>query len=269
MFPMPDQLTVFPHFLHAVVRHAVHYTVFVRHLEAEVAIRLRSHLEERHLHQFVALMIEVADPELAAPELRVPVDAAQQLVQRDHGFLSDLAARSRPDLRHCLQHRLQQLPTARHRLDLHPLAGRVRAADVGTEGDHVQLRVAGGEQAAFQPGVDHLQGCGLAELLLCTRAGTTRAGSMTGSGSSPDTRRPSMRAGRGLRRARSVCRPAHPRGRHAANAPCMSRGKRPVRGSPRPGCPRYPPRRERHRSCARPRLRSCRERRAGVPGRCA
>jgi len=29
-------------------------------------------------------MVEVADPEFAAPELRVPVDAAQQLVQRDH-----------------------------------------------------------------------------------------------------------------------------------------------------------------------------------------
>ena len=45
-----------------------------------------------------------------------------------------------------------------------PFAGRVGAPDVRAKGDHVQLRVAGGEQAAFQSGVDHLQGCGLAEL---------------------------------------------------------------------------------------------------------
>jgi hypothetical protein len=32
-------------------------------------------------------MIEVADPEFAAPEFRVPVDAIQQFVQRDHAFL--------------------------------------------------------------------------------------------------------------------------------------------------------------------------------------
>ena len=40
----------------------------------------------------------------------------------------------------------------------------MRAAYVGAEGDHVEMRMAGRKQAAFEPGVNHLQGCSLAEL---------------------------------------------------------------------------------------------------------
>lgn len=47
---------------------------------------------------------------------------------------------------------------------LNPLTGRVGTLYVGAEGDHVQLRMAGSEQAAFQPGVYHLQAGWPAEL---------------------------------------------------------------------------------------------------------
>ena len=53
---------------------------------------------------------------------------------------------------------------ARDGFDPDALAGRVSAVYVGAEGNHVQVRVAGGEQSAFQPGVDHLQIRGAAEL---------------------------------------------------------------------------------------------------------
>jgi len=62
------------------------------------------------------------------------------------------------------QHRLEQLPAAGYRFYLDPLSRRMRATNVWAEGDHVQMRMTGREQAALQSGVDHLDGCGLAEL---------------------------------------------------------------------------------------------------------
>ena len=63
------------------------------------------------------------------------------------------------------QHCLQQLPAMGDRFDLDPLARCMRTAYIGTERDHVQLRMTGCEQTALQPGMDHLQRGRLAELL--------------------------------------------------------------------------------------------------------
>ena len=64
----------------------MHDTFLIRHVEAEVAVRLLAHLRQWHVHQFAAHMVEVAYPEFAAPELGVPVDAAQQFMQRNHAL---------------------------------------------------------------------------------------------------------------------------------------------------------------------------------------
>ena len=56
-----------------------------------------------------------------------------------------------------LQHALQQSPATFNRFNLHTFTWRMRAAYVRAKGNHVQMRVAGGEQAAFKPCMDHLQ----------------------------------------------------------------------------------------------------------------
>ncbi len=53
------------------------------------------------------------------------------------------------------QHVNQQLPEAFDRRDVHLLPRRVGAANGGTEGDHVPLRVGTLEQTALETGVDH------------------------------------------------------------------------------------------------------------------
>lgn len=40
MLPPPDQGAVLPHFLDAMVGHAVHDAFLIRHIEAEMAVRL-------------------------------------------------------------------------------------------------------------------------------------------------------------------------------------------------------------------------------------
>ena len=49
----------------------MHDAFIVRHLEAEMAVRITLHFHQRHVHQLVAHMVEVADLEFAAPEFRV------------------------------------------------------------------------------------------------------------------------------------------------------------------------------------------------------
>jgi len=62
-----------------------------------------------------------------------------------------------------LQHRFQQVPAMAHRCYLHLFTGRMCTSYIGAEGNHVKMRMTGGEQAAFKSGVDHLQAGGLAE----------------------------------------------------------------------------------------------------------
>src|SRR4030067_2686555 len=87
MLPPPNQGAVLPHFLDTMIGHAVHDTLLVSHVEAEMGAWLLLHFIWRHIHQLAAHMVEVADLEFAAPEFRVPVDAIQQFLQRDHAFL--------------------------------------------------------------------------------------------------------------------------------------------------------------------------------------
>ncbi len=62
-----------------------------------------------------------------------------------------------------LQYGLEQSPAMINRLDFNLLTWRVCAAYVGAEGNHVQMRMACGEQAAFEACVNHLQAGELAE----------------------------------------------------------------------------------------------------------
>ena len=57
------------------------------------------------------------------------------------------------------------MPALADRGDFNPFAGRVRAPNVGTEGEHGELRVAMREQPAFQSGVDDFQTGATAEFL--------------------------------------------------------------------------------------------------------
>ena len=63
-----------------------------------------------------------------------------------------------------LQHRFEQLPAARDGFYIHTFTRCMRAAYIWSEGDHVQMRMAGGEQAALKSGMDYLQRRGLSEL---------------------------------------------------------------------------------------------------------
>jgi glycine cleavage system regulatory protein len=72
---------------------------------------------------------------------------------RSKSSLASLALAPGADSR---QNRRQELPGASDRFDLDTLAGRVRAADGRPEGNHVQARVASGDETALETGVDHL-----------------------------------------------------------------------------------------------------------------
>lgn len=80
VYTLPNQYAVLPHLLDTVIRHAMRHALLVRQLEAEMAVRILMHCYKRHIHQFIAYPVIVAKLELAAPEFRVPMDAAQQFV---------------------------------------------------------------------------------------------------------------------------------------------------------------------------------------------
>jgi hypothetical protein len=64
--------------------------LFIRHIETEVTVRIVLHFIWRKTHQIAAHMVEIAHLEFDVPERRVPVDAAQQFMKRNHAFLSRL-----------------------------------------------------------------------------------------------------------------------------------------------------------------------------------
>jgi hypothetical protein len=83
--PLPDQATVPIHLPHAVIGDEPFLAAHADHLEPEPLGRLESNRFQRDALEPAGDLVQVGDLEPALPELRVPADAVQEVLDRQHG----------------------------------------------------------------------------------------------------------------------------------------------------------------------------------------
>jgi hypothetical protein len=84
--PLPDEPTVPPHFAHAVQRDGGVTAIRFEGVQDDQPTVLQPDVVKPHTDGAARHAVEIHDPELGPSEFRIPLDAVQQLVDRDHRF---------------------------------------------------------------------------------------------------------------------------------------------------------------------------------------
>ncbi len=88
--PMPDQLAVLVNRPDPVQRNAMHLSLMVDQFENAGAVLWKCDFAKRHADDFLLNPVVIADDEFAAAEFRVPADAMDKVLNRNHDRVTGL-----------------------------------------------------------------------------------------------------------------------------------------------------------------------------------